>query len=714
MTAALLSPSPATTAPLLVELFTEELPPKALARLGQAFAEGIAEGLRTRGLAPADARVERFATPRRLAVRVHGVLSQAPERAVEQKGPSVKVGLDANGLPTQALLKWAERQGAEIRQLERASDGKQECFWFRSTAPGEILDASIEAIIEHALGRLPIPKLMQYQLADGRTTVSFVRPAHGLVVLHGDRLVPAQVLGVHAGSITHGHRFQSAGALEIPDALSYESVLRERGRVVASFDERRARIANLLQERAAALQASIGEGDTVEALLDEVTALVEWPAVYLGEFESDFLKVPPECLILTMRTNQKYFPLFDANGKLLPKFLLVSNMEVDDPSFIVDGNQRVVRPRLADARFFFEQDLKATLESRVPRLASVVYHARLGSQGERVERVRAIAREIAGMLGADVAKADRAALLAKADLLTGMVGEFPELQGIMGTYYARHDGEPEDVAVAIREHYQPRFAGDALPSQTTGLVLAMADKLETLAGLFGIGQLPTGDKDPFALRRHALGLIRMLVEARLPLSLSALLRCAFSAFGGKVTDASDALAGFVHERLAGWLRERGFSAQEVAAVVDQGPDDLAGVPARLEAVRAFSSLPEAQALAAANKRIGNILRKAEGADLAAASGATGGFDTALLAEPAERALADTIVALAPGVDAAMQASDYGTALALMARAREPVDRFFDSVMVMADDPAVRANRLALLARLRELMNRVADISRLSV
>jgi len=708
VTAALLSASPATTAPLLVELFTEELPPKALARLGEAFAEGVAEGLRSRGLAAADARVERFATPRRLAVRVHDVLSQAPDRQVEQKGPSVKVGLDANGMPTQALLKWAERQGASIDRLERASDGKQECFWYRSTAPGDILEAAIVAIVETALGRLPIPKLMQYQLADGQTTVGFVRPAHGLVVLHGDRVVPATVLGVHAGSITHGHRFQSPGALELPDALSYESVLRERGRVLASFDARRARIASLLRERAAGLGASIGEGDTVEALLDEVTALVEWPAVYVGEFESEFLQVPPECLILTMRTNQKYFPLFDASGKLLPKFLLVSNMEVDDPSFIVDGNQRVVRPRLADARFFFEQDLKVTLESRVPRLASVVYHAKLGSQGERVERVRAIARAIAGMLGADAALADRAALLAKTDLLTGMVGEFPELQGIMGAYYARHDGEPEEVAVAIREHYQPRFAGDALPSQRTGLVLAMADKLETLAGLFGIGQLPTGDKDPFALRRHALGLIRMLVEAKLALSLDALLRCAFASFGDKVSDARDTLAGFIHDRLAGWLREGGFSAQEVAAVVDQRPDDLSEVPARLQAVRAFSALPEAEALAAANKRIGNILRKAEGAGEAVR------FDAALLAEPAELALAETIATLAPKVDDAMRAADYGAALALMAQARGPVDSFFDQVMVMADDPAVRANRLALLSTLRGLMNRVADISRLSV
>jgi glycyl-tRNA synthetase beta chain len=708
VTAALLSDSPATTAPLLVELFTEELPPKALSRLGQAFANGIANALRARGLAAADARVERFATPRRLAVRVHDVLSQAPDRQVEQKGPSVKVALDANGIPTQALLKWAERQGAEVSQLHRDSDGKQECFWYRSTAPGDILDAALAGIIEQALASLPIPKLMQYQLADGHTTVSFVRPAHGLVVLHGARIVPAELLGVKSDRITRGHRFQSSGTIELPDALAYERLLAGQGRVIASFDERRARIAGLLHEQAATLGASIGEGEVVEALLDEVTALVEWPAVYVGNFEEAFLKVPPECLILTMRTNQKYFPLFDGNGALLAKFLLVSNMEVADPSLIIDGNERVVRPRLADAQFFFQQDLKSPLESRLPRLASVVYHARLGSQGERVERVRAMARDIAGMLGADTALADRAALLAKADLLTGMVGEFPELQGIMGAYYARHDGEPDAVAVAIREHYQPRFAGDALPSQRIALVLAMADKLETLAGLFGIGQLPTGDKDPFALRRHALGLIRMLVEEKLPLSLDALLASAFAVFKEKVSDARPALAGFIHERLAGWLRERGYSAQEVAAVVDACPDTLAEVPVRLEAVRAFSGLPEAQALAAANKRIGNILRKVEPGALSVQ------VDPTLLTEAAERTLAETVARLAPLVDDAMRDADYVTALTLMAQAREPVDRFFEAVMVMADDAAVRANRLALLAGLRDLMNRVADISKLSV
>jgi glycyl-tRNA synthetase beta chain len=700
------APGAAASAPLLVELFTEELPPRALERLGDAFCEGLVEGLRQRGLAGEGVQVDGFATPRRLAARVAAVATLAADRSVEVKGPSVKVGLDAAGLPTQALLKWAGKQSAPIESLTRASDGKQECFWYRSTVRGESLEAVIDAVIEHALSKLPIPKAMQYQLADGRTTVSFVRPVHGLLVLHGARLLEASVLGLRSGRATHGHRFQCEGPIEIADAGAYEETLETRGRVLASFDARRARIESMLRERSAALGASLGDEAQVAPLLDEVTALVEWPAVYVGEFEREFLQVPQECLILTMRTNQKYFPLFEPGGRLLPKFLIVSNMEVDDPRFIVDGNQRVVRPRLADARFFFEQDKKTTLAARVARLGSVVYHAKLGSQGERVERIRAIARDVAALLRADGALADRAALLAKADLLTGMVGEFPELQGVMGTYYARHDGEPEAVARAITEQYQPRFAGDALPATEIGTVLALADKLETLAGLFGIGQQPTGDKDPFALRRHALGVIRMLVEHRLELPLNALVDAAFRAFGDRVAHAHAELETFFYERLGGYLRERGFVAQEIAAVVDQRPALLALVPAQLDAVREFSKLPEAQALAAANKRIVNILKKA-------GDGIGSAVDRTLFAEPAERALADRIAELRPQVDARMAAADFTGAMTLMAQAREPVDRFFDDVMVMADDPQVRANRLALLSGLRHLMNQVADISKLS-
>jgi glycyl-tRNA synthetase beta chain len=692
--------------PLLIELLTEELPPKALRRLGEAFASAILEGLRTRGLAPADAGHRAFCTPRRLAVRVDAVLRVAAPRQVDLKGPSVKVGLDAGGQPTQALLKWAEKQGATPAQLTRASDGKQECFWFSSTVPGETLAGCIDALIAHALGRLPIPKVMEYQLADGITNVSFVRPAHRLIVLHGDTVVPASVLGLAAGRSTMGHRFQAPGELQVPDASAYVHLLEREGRVLPDFDTRRARIRAQLEARAAELGASLGDAADVEPLLEEVTALVEWPAVYIGGFEEAFLQVPQECLILTMRTNQKYFPLFDAAGRLLPRFLIVSNMAIDDPSLIIDGNERVVRPRLADARFFFEQDRRTRLAERVPALAGVVYHARLGTQAQRTDRVRRIAAAIAAALGADVALVERAALLAKTDLLTGMVGEFPELQGIMGAYYARHDGEPDAVATAILEHYQPRFAGDALPASQTGTVLALADKLETLAGLFGIGQLPTGDKDPFALRRHALGVIRMLVEKRLPLPLPALLDSAFAAFELGAAQGRAALEDFILERLAGWLRERGATAQEVAAVLELRPTDLGRVPDRLAAVRAFSALPQAQALAAANKRIANILRKS-------GDGAAAAVDEALLAEAAERELAAQIAELEPEVASRLAAHDDTGALVATARAREAVDRFFDQVMVMAEDGRVRANRLALLARLHGLMNRVADISRLS-
>ncbi len=701
------TPDPAASgrAPLLVELRTEELPPKALGRLGEAFAEGLAKALRTRGLVETDARVEGFATPRRLAVRIDGVAAQASDRQVETKGPSVKVGLDATGEPTQALLKWAQKLGAPLHALERASDGRQDVFWFRSVVAGESLAQAIGPALDETLAALPIPKTMQYQLADGRTTVSFVRPAHGLVVLHGTQVLEASALGLAAGRITRGHRFQSEGDIEIDDALRYEERLATAGRVVASFDTRRTRIESMLRERAAQHEASLGDEAQVAPLLDEVTALVEWPAVYVGEFEHAFLQVPQECLILTMRTNQKYFPLFDRTGRLLPKFLIVSNMEVDDARPIVAGNERVVRPRLADARFFFDVDRRTPLASRVGELSNVVYHAKLGTQAERTERVRRIARTVASSIGASIEHADRAALLAKTDLLTGMVGEFPELQGVMGGYYAQHDGEDDAVARAIVEQYSPRFAGDALPSSASGTVLALADKLETLAGLFGIGQHPTGDKDPFALRRHGLGVVRMLVEKSLPLALDELVGVAFDAFDGRIERADDGLVEFLFERLSGYLRESGFTVHEIAAVIDPRPMQLASVPARLNAVRSFAGLPESEALAAANKRIANILRKAPEVSSQA-------IDRALLVEPAERALAECVDALAPAADERMRDGDWFGAMSVMAGARDAVDRFFDEVMVMADDARLRANRLSLLAALRALMNRVADISKL--
>jgi len=716
---------PDPRAPLLVELLTEELPPRALQRLGAAFADGLLQALQARGLATADARVERFATPRRLAVRIDDVAARAQDRPIEHKGPSVRVGLDADGQPTQALRKWAERLGAPLDALERASDGKQDVFRYRSIASGQTLEAGLDAALNETIAALPIPKTMHYQLADGHTTVAFVRPAHGLLVLHGTRVVPASVLGLDAGRSTRGHRFQSEGEIVIDHARDYEARLHDAGRVIASFAERRSRIETQLRTQAASLGASLGDETALQSLLDEVTALVEWPAVLVGGFEPAFLQVPQECLILTMRTNQKYFPLFESaaderthNGRvhkdqagtsgqprLLPKFLIVSNMEVADPGPIIAGNERVVRPRLADARFFYDQDRRTTLESRVPALGDVVYHARLGTQAERTQRVQRIAGAIAALLDVDPTHVERAALLARTDLLTGMVGEFPELQGVMGSYYARHDGEDPAVAAAIAEQYLPRFAGDALPASMTGIVLALADKLETLTGLFGIGQQPTGDKDPFALRRHALGVLRILMEKALPLPLDALIEAACGAFGADIECPREALTDFFFERLSGWLREHGHAVQEVSAVIALRPMRLDTIAARLDAVRSFSGLPEAQALAAANKRIANILRKAPQAGLPA-------VDPALFGEAAEQELSACLQELAPAADTRMLAGDWSGALCVMAGARAAVDRFFDEVMVMVEDERLRANRLALLAQLRAAMNRVADISKL--
>ncbi|MGE0310013.1 MAG: glycine--tRNA ligase subunit beta [Lautropia sp.] len=724
----------APAAPLLVEILTEELPPRALEQLGRSFGGAIAKGLAEAGLAddgtPAAApRI--WSTPRRLGVTVPSVRDRAPARVQRTKGPSVSVGLDAAGKPSVALLKWALKQGVDLEReglgaLTREDDGRQTCFFHERTVEGATLAESIESIIAKAIAQLPIPKRMNYQLADGTTTVSFVRPAHRLVVLHGSAILPCTALGLEAGRVTSGHRFLGDARIEIAHADDYASLLRTRGRVVPAFDERRRMIDEALAREAAALDARLGASDEDAsrnaALLDEVTALVEWPKVLVGRFDDAFLAVPPECLILTMRTNQKYFPLFRADGALLPRFLIVSNMPIDDTSRIVDGNERVVRPRLADARFFYEQDRKAPLESRVAELAKVVYHARLGSQAQRTTRVEALAARIAARLGVDPGDATRAARLAKADLLTGMVGEFPELQGIMGRYYARHDGEPAEVADAIAEHYQPRFAGDALPVTATGTVLALADKLETLAGIWGIGALPSGDRDPFALRRHALGVVRLLFEKRLPLALSSLLADAFAGLAG--VDGIDAAAslpglnGFVVERLRGYLRERGSDAADVDAVLAAGADRLDLVERRLQAVRRFRELPEADALAAANKRIANILRKAgstaepDGADAAPSDALGRTVDASRLVDAAEIRLHDELLALTARLVPLVEREDHEATLLALASLRAPVDDFFEKVMVNADDPAVRANRLALLAALHAQMNRVADLSRL--
>lgn len=700
---------------LLVELFVEELPPKALRKLGDAFAGVLAEQLKAQGLAPADAVVTAYASPRRLAAHVAGVAARAADKAVSQKLMPVSVGLDAQGQPTPALLKRLAGLGADasaVAGLRRAPDGKAEALFFDSVQAGVELAVGLQKALDEAIAKLPIPKVMTYQLETdcelpGWSSVKFVRPAHGLVALHGADVVPVKALGLSAGRDTHGHRFEAAtDPVRIADADAYAATLARDGAVIASFDERKAEIARQL----AAAADRVGGGCRPiedEALLDEVTALVERPNVLVCQFEEEFLAVPQECLILTMKANQKYFPLLDAQGRLTNKFLVVSNIAPQDASAVVQGNERVVRPRLADAKFFFDQDRKKTLESRVEGLSKVVYHNKLGSQGERVERVRAIARAIGQQLGGDVLahSADTAARLAKTDLLTDMVGEFPELQGIMGGYYARHDGLSEDIAFAIEDHYKPRFAGDELPRSPTGLVVALADKLETLVGMFGIGNLPTGDKDPFALRRHALGVIRMLVEKDLPLELTALLSVAVPAFGDKISDATPALAEFIYDRLAGSLREQGASAQEVDAVLALRPQRLADVAQRLQAVRAFAALPEAPALAAANKRIGNILKKSEGEGAA--------VNTGLFVEAAEKDLHAAMQAIVPSADAKFAAGDYTGSLQALAALRGPVDAFFDGVMVNADDAALKANRLGLLQSLHEAMNRVADLSRLA-
>ncbi|MCM5678478.1 glycine--tRNA ligase subunit beta [Schlegelella sp. S2-27] len=696
---------------LLVELFVEELPPKALKKLGEAFASALSESLRGQGLVGGQGTTVAYASPRRLAALVPAVASRAADRAVQQKLMPVSVGLDAQGQPTPALLKKLTALGADasvVPQLTRAVDGKAEALFYDSVVPGATLLEGLQKALEDALAKLPIPKVMTYQLADGWSSVNFVRPAHGLVALYGDEVVPVSALGLQAGRNTHGHRFEALrDPVVLKHADSYAEQLEAEGAVIASFETRRAEIVRQLQAAAQQVGGGVQPIDD-GALLDEVTALVERPNVLVGEFEAEFLDVPQECLILTMKANQKYFPLLDAAGKLTHRFLVVSNIRPEDPSAVIGGNERVVRPRLADAKFFFDQDRKKTLASRVPGLAKVVYHNKLGTQGERTERVQAIARAIGEQLGGPVLaeRAGQAAVLAKADLLTDMVGEFPELQGVMGAYYAKHDGLDDEVAGAIEDHYKPRFAGDDLPRHALGVVVALADKLETLVGLFGVGQVPTGDKDPFALRRHALGVVRMLSEKQLPLALDVLLQQAASAFGGRLTEPTAPLAEFIYDRLSSSLREQGYTAQEVDAVLALRPVHLADVPKRLQAVRAFASLPEAESLAAANKRVGNILKKAEQTVVPQ-------VDAALLREPAEQALAEALQGVRGPADAAFERSDYAVSLQTLAVLKAPVDAFFDQVMVNAEDAALRANRLGLLATLHAAMNRVADLSKLA-
>ncbi|MFM9038863.1 MAG: glycine--tRNA ligase subunit beta, partial [Betaproteobacteria bacterium] len=657
----------ADTASLLIELLTEELPPKSLRQLSERFSAAILEGLAShQWLDRIDAQdYKRFATPRRLGILVHQVRSKGLPRERLIKGPSLQVGLDADAKPTQALIKWAQRQGAAIDALEQLSDGKQTVFACRHTEPGALLVEQLESVIAKALADLPIPKLMQYQLADGKTTVSFIRPAHALLVLHGERVVPMNLLGLQANRLTQGHRFQGEAQISIDHADNYESIMRNKGAVIVDMDERKQAIHEALVSQAASNGAYLGEDQVTASLLEEVTALVERGAVYCGKFDQDFLKVPQECLMLTMRTNQKYFPLFDAQQKLLPRFLIVSNMTVDDPSLIIHGNERVVRPRLADAGFFFEQDQKQRLEARLPQLAQVIYHAKLGSQADRAQRVAEIASWIAQRLSLDVEIARRAALLAKTDLLTLMVGEFPELQGVMGRYYALIDGEDPALAESIAEQYLPRFAGDSLAKTPIGIVLALADKLETLCGLFAIGQLPTGDKDPFALRRQALGVLRMLLECKLDLSLSELIDCGLRGLKHKQThpSASADLIRFFNDRLAVYLREQGWAQNLIQALLARPQAQLYRLQERLKALEAFSREEAAISLAAANRRIANLLRKqnhvqdgkVDGQDSKVA--AQGKVYPRWLKEPAELALWAKVCDLQPLIAAATAVHD---------------------------------------------------------
>ena len=702
---------PSRAATLLVELFTEELPPKSLRSLGESFSTSIAEALRARGFLAASAAVTPYATPRRLSVAITGVAGTVtePSRAVPLLPVAVAFGKD--GAPSEALEKAIKAKAGFERfalvpadRIERRQDGKMERLYYLDPPVAVALRAALQDALDAAIAKLPIPKVMSYA-GPGHyfNNEKFVRPAHGLVALYGGDVVPVEALGLRAGRVTNGHRFLSRPDIDIKTADAYAPTLEAEGKVMPSFAARRASI--VVQ-----LEGAAGDATPImpDALLDEVTALVEWPAVYAGTFDAAFLAVPQECLILTMQLNQRYFALADDHGKLVNRFLLVSNLETQDPQAIVAGNERVLRARLADAKFFFDQDRRQRLDARVDRLRSVVHHHKLGTQAERMDRVRFLAARISPLVGADAKLADRTALLAKADLLTDMVGEFPELQGIMGRYYAEHDGEPPLVAAAIEQHYWPKAAGAALPESPVAQAVALADKLETIAGMFGIGQVPTGDKDPFGLRRAALGVIRILIERGQSASLATLVDLAFASFDAvpAVTAQPAAVLDFIYDRTRGYLRDQGYTANQIAAVLDARPDAIADLPARLAAVQAFSALPEAAALAAANKRIVNILRKS--GDEAAVA-----VDRARLADGAEHDLYMAFQKLSPQVESGYGRGDFAGALRALATAKPAVDRYFDDVMVMADDPAIRANRLALLRGVAATMNRVADISKLA-
>lgn len=709
---------------LLIELLTEELPPKVLEKLSTTFANEVFAALKEQALLGDGSACTPYCTPRRLAMSITEVEAQQADRIIERKGPAVASGLDADGKPTKALEGFMRSANVSLAQLQRVGDGKAEYFMARIEQKGKPLEDYISNIIMQALKKLPVPKMMRW----GDSDHQFVRPVHALTVLHGSTVVTAEVLGLDSGNVTSGHRFLSSEPVCIEHADDYEATLARDGRVVASYSNRRETIAARLDQLAEQNNAiwighanfdqsklmsmSNEERSLLSALLDEVTALVEWPEVYVGQFEEEYLEVPQECLILTMQQNQKYFPLLDAQtGKLLNKFLIVSNMQIADPHHIIEGNQRVVRPRLSDARFFFNQDRKQRLESRVEKLGNVVYHNKLGTQLQRVERVTTLAGTIARLLGADKADAELAARLSKADLITDMVGEFPELQGIIGHYYALHDGEKAEVASAIEAHYHPRFAGDTLPQGALACSVALADKLETLVGIYGIGQVPTGDKDPFGLRRQALGILRILIETPLDLSLPALLKATADNFPEGMlseTVAADVEA-FMADRLRGYLRDQGFDAAHVEAVLAVLGGRLHEVLPRLQGVRAFAAMAAAKDLAAANKRVQNIMRKnaEELGELPAA------IDVKLFQDEAERELYQAMLDITPMARGYFERGDYSNNLKTLVTLKSFVDDFFDKVMVMCEDKALRINRALLLQQLGRLMNQSADISKLA-
>ncbi|BCK86607.1 glycine--tRNA ligase beta subunit [Sideroxyarcus emersonii] len=713
-------------ATLLIELLTEELPPKVLEKLSTTFANEVFASLKEQALLGEASVCTPYCTPRRLAVSITAVEAQQPDRVIERKGPAVAAGLDADGKPTKALEGFMRSAGVTLAQLQRVVDGKSEYFVARVEQKGKALDEYLQDIVTQALKKLPVPKLMRW----GDSEHQFVRPVHGLTILHGNRVVSVEVLGLTSGNVTSGHRFLCSERVSIEHADDYEATLARDGRVIVSFAHRResivARLDTLAEQNGAIwvghanfdleklLSMSNDERSVLSTLLDEVTGLVEWPEVYVGEFEKEFLDVPQECLILTMQQNQKYFPLLDAtSGKLLNKFLIVSNMQVADPKHIIGGNQRVVRPRLADARFFFNQDRKQKLESRVEKLGNVVYHNKLGSQLQRVERITTLAGTIARLLDADKANAELVARLCKADLLTDMVGEFPELQGIIGRYYAFHDGEDLEVANAIEAHYHPRFAGDSIPVGAVASSVALADKLETVVGIYGVGQVPTGDKDPFGLRRQALGILRILVETPLDLPLPALLKATAENFPAGMLSASVAadVEGFMMDRLRGYLRDRSFDPSHIEAVLAVLNGRLHEVLPRLQGVRAFAAMAVAKDLAAANKRVQNIMRKNhEELGTAMASAA---FDAKLMTDEAERNLHQAMVDITPFAQGYFSRGEYGQNLKALVTLKPFIDDFFDQVMVMAEDRKLRINRALLLRQLGGLMNQVADISRLA-